>query len=86
MSDSPLSPASLRTRIQQLLLQLPPVQRADARYHEVEQELLHGLKHRLESLNEPGELEGPPHSLHELLDVSMEQSVTQAQALSLIHI
>lgn len=81
MSDSPLSPASLRARIQQLLLQLPPVQRADARYHEVENELLHGLKHRLEALHEPGEMDGSPDSLHQLLDVSMEQSVPQAQAM-----
>ena len=81
MPDSPLSPASLRARIQQLLLQLPPVQRADARYHEVEHELLHGLKQRLEALHHPGELEGSPQNLHQLLGVSIEQSVPQAQTM-----
>lgn len=81
MSDSTLSPASLRQRIQQLVKQLPPVQRADARLHQVETEMLSTLKQRLEALETPGELSGPPPHLQALLDVSMEQSVEQAQRM-----
>ena len=79
MSESTLSPAGLRTKLQQLLMQLPPVQRADERLHEVELGMLQSLKQRLEDLDTPGELAGPPESLRQLLDVSMEQSQPQAQ-------
>ena len=79
MSESSLSPAGLRARLQQLLLQLPPVQRADARFHQVEHDVLQTLKQRLEALETPGELAGPPENLHQLLDVSLEQSRDQAE-------
>ncbi|MCG8567411.1 MAG: aldehyde dehydrogenase family protein, partial [Desulfobacterales bacterium] len=41
---------AFRARLQQLLLQLPPVQRADARFHQVEHDVLQTLKQRLEAL------------------------------------
>lgn len=81
MSESTLSPAGLRAKLQQLLLQLPPVQRADERLHQVEQDVLNNLKLRLESLDTPGELAGPPETLAQLLEVSMEQSQAQAQIM-----
>lgn len=81
MSESTLSPAGLRAKLQQLLLQLPPVQRADERLHQVEQDVLQSLKWRLEALDTPGELAGPPETLAQLLDVSMEQSQAQAQTM-----
>ncbi|MCG8392451.1 MAG: hypothetical protein MI745_05155 [Pseudomonadales bacterium] len=84
MSDSSSSPAGLRARLQQLLLQLPPVQRVDERFHQVENEVLHNLKQRLDALSHPGELEGEPDSLHQLLDVSMAQNPDQAR-LMLVH-
>ncbi|EKF73654.1 hypothetical protein A11A3_12465 [Alcanivorax hongdengensis A-11-3] len=77
MPQSRLTPASLRERIQQLLMQLPPVQRADQRFHEVESGVLLGLKHRLDELDD-----GPvaqPQNLHQLLDASLEQSGDQAE-------
>ena len=81
MSESTLSPTGLRTKLQQLLLQLPPVQRADERLHQVEHDVLQNLKLRLDALDTPGELAGPPETLGQLLDVSMEQSQTQAQTM-----
>ena len=81
MSDSPLSPAALRARIQHLLYQLPPVQRADERLHQVEQDVLQGLKHRLEGVESPGSLAGAADSFQQLLEVSMEQSQEQARAM-----
>ncbi len=81
MSESTLSPAGLRAKLQQLLLQLPPVQRADERLHQVEHDVLQSLKERLEALDTPGELAGPPESLGQLLDVSLDQSQAQAQTM-----
>lgn len=81
MSESSLSPSGLRAKLQQLLLQLPPVQRADERLHQVEQDVLQNLKLRLEALDTPGELAGPPETLGQLLEVSMEQSQAQAQVM-----
>lgn len=81
MSESTLSPSGLRAKLQQLLLQLPPVQRADERLHQVEHDVLQNLKLRLEALDTPGELAGPPETLGQLLEVSMEQSQVQAQRM-----
>ena len=81
MSDSPLSPAALRARLQHLLYQLPPVQRADERLHRVEQDVLQGLKQRLEGLDAPGTLKGSAESFQQLLEVSMEQTQQQARSM-----
>nr|WP_202560476.1 hypothetical protein [Alcanivorax sp. DP30] len=62
-------------------MQLPPVQRADERFHQVEHDVLQNLKLRLEALQTPGELAAPPETLGQLLDVSMEQSQAQAQTM-----
>lgn len=84
MSESRLSPAALRERIQRTLRRLPPVQFADERLQQVENDVLQGLKTRLQALEDPVQHEGMPVSLHALLELSMEQSVEQAQAM-LIH-
>ena len=78
MSDSPLSPAALRARIQHLLYQLPPVQRADERLHQVEQDVLQGLKHRLEGLESPGSLAGAADSFQQLLEVGVSEAVRRS--------
>lgn len=84
MAEFSPSSATLRARLQHLLLQLPPVQRADERFQQAEHDLLHGLKQRLDALD-PGELAGAPTSVHQLLEVSMEQDQDQARALLVRH-
>ena len=68
-------PASLRDRIQNLLLNLPPVQRVDQRLHQAEEELLRGLKQRLEEFEQVG---ASADDLGDLLRASLEQDPDSA--------
>lgn len=51
MPKAPSSPAHWRLRLQRLAWRLPPLRRADARFHEVEADMLKGLKRRLADLD-----------------------------------
>lgn len=74
------SPAGWRGRLQRLAWRLPPVQRADARFHEVEAEVLKGLKRRLADLD--GESDTFSSGLGGLLEASLDAGPDRLERLN----
>lgn len=74
------SPAGWRERLQRLAWRLPPVQRADARFQEVEADMLRGLKRRLADLDD--EAADFPSGLQGLLEASLDASPARLETLN----